>query len=174
MADPTDELEKALRDSDDCRRPSRIQRIIWLSEHTHLPSAIMGRIETLHLLQEARETFVDGHFSAALLLAISVINNSLIEELQLRGVIQTDPGLKSVLAKSEEQGIIPIGWFPPIRQLVSRRHSFVHFKEPGHEHGLSARIIQESSHPAHLLETDARDAIQFMYRVFRATLRETV
>jgi hypothetical protein len=32
--------------------------------------------------------------------------------------------------------------------------------------------MQDKTHPARLLETDAQDAIMFMYRVFRATLRE--
>jgi len=165
-------LDEALRASDDRRRPERIQRIVWLAEHEHLPSAIMGRTETLHLLREAREVFVDGHYAAALLLAISVINHSLIEELQLRDGVQGDPGLHKVLARSEDLNVLPVEWFAPIRQLVSRRHPFVHFKEPDHEHGLGARVMQEKTHPTRLLEQDARDAIMFMFRVFRATLRE--
>lgn len=132
----------------------------------------MGRTETLHLLREAREVFVDGHFAAALLLAISVINHSLIEELQLRNDIQGDPGLQKVLARSEELRALPAEWFDPIRQLVSRRHPFVHLKESDHEHGLGKRVIQEKVHPTRLLEHDARDAIMFMFRVFRATLRD--
>jgi hypothetical protein len=167
-----EKLDEALRASDDRRRPERIQRIVWLSVYESLPSAIMGRAETLHLLREAREVFVDGHYAAALLLAISVINHSLIEELQLRGSIKGDPGLHAVLTKSEELLVLPAEWFPPIRQLVSRRHPFVHFKEPDHEHALGARVMQERTHPARLLESDAQQALIFMYRVFRATLRE--
>jgi len=136
-----------------------------------LPSAIIGRTETMHLLQEARETFVDGHFAAALLLAVSVINHSLIEELQLRGIVKNDPGLAKVLAKSEEQNILPAEWLPAIRKIVSLRHPFVHFKEPDHEHGLGMRTINKKTHPAHLLEADAREAMKFMYGVFKATLR---
>lgn len=172
MASAAERLDEALRASDDRRRPERIQRILWLSEQEGLPSAIMGRAETLHLLREAREVFVDGHYAAVLLLAISVINHSLIEELQLRGSLQGDPGLNVVLTKSEELLVLPPEWFGPIRQLVSRRHPFVHFKEPDHDHALGARVMQEKTHPVRLLERDAQDAIVFMYRVFRATLRE--
>lgn len=167
-----EKLGEALSASDDRKRPERIQRIIWLAEHEHLPGAIMGRTETLHLLREARDVFVDGHYAATLLVAISVINHSLVEDLQLRNGIQGDPGLQKVLAKSEELRILPAEWFAPIRQLVSRRHPFVHFKEPDHEHGLGERGMQEKAHLAHLLEQDARDAIMFMFRVFRATLRD--
>ena len=167
-------LDEALRASDDRRRPERIQRIIWLADHDHLPSAIMGRTETLHLLREAREVFVDGHYAAALLLAISVINHSLIEELQLRKDIQGDPGLQKVLARSKDLRLLPDEWFTSIERLISRRHPFVHFKEPEHEHGLGTRVMKEGAHPARLLEQDARDAITFMFRVFRATLRAVV
>jgi hypothetical protein len=165
-------LENALRESDDRRRPERINRIVWAADHDDLPSVIIGRAETLHLLREARETFVDGHFAATLLLAISVINHSLIEELQIRGVLQGDPGLASVLAKSEELDIIPAEWLASIRKLVSRRHPFIHYKDPDHEHGLGARTSLEKRHPHSLVEADARDAIEFMYKVFRATLRD--
>ncbi|MFN3375891.1 MAG: hypothetical protein ACK40S_05005 [Burkholderiaceae bacterium] len=172
MTSTVERLDEDLRTSDDRRRPERIQRIVWLSEHDGLPSAIMGRAETLYMLREARDVFVDGYYAAALLLAISVINHSLIEELQLRGSLQGDPGLNAVLHKSEELQILPTEWFPPIRRLVSRRHPFVHFKEPDHKHALGARIRQEKTHPVRLLERDAQEAIVFMYRVFRATLRE--
>jgi hypothetical protein len=165
-------LDEALRASDDRSRLGRIKRIVWLSEHDYLPGAIMGRSETIHLLQEAREVFVNGHFAASLLLAMSVINHSLVEALQLRKIIQGDIGLQAVLAKSEELRVIPAEWFAPIRQLVSRRHPFVHFKKPDHEHNLGVRVMKEETHPDRLLEHDARNAIMFMYQVFRATLRE--
>ena len=132
----------------------------------------MGRTETLHLLREAREVFVDGHYVAALLLAISVINHSLIEELQLRDAIQGDPGLQKVLAESKGMKFLPEEWYPPIEQLVSRRHPFVHLKEPKYQHGLGMRVMKEGVHPTLLVEQDARDAIMFMFRVFRATLHE--
>lgn len=172
MTDPKEKLEMALRDSDDRRRPERVERIVWLSGHASLPSAIIGRAETLHLLREARETFVDGYFAATLLLAISVINHALIEELQLRGAVQGDPGLTSVLSKSEELGLIPAAWLPSIRKIVSRRHPFVHYKDHQHEHGLGFRVSMEKMHPASLVEADAYEAVDLMYKVFRATLRE--
>lgn len=166
------ELDEALKARDDRVRPERIQRIIWLAEHENLPSAFVGRTETLHLLREAREVFVDGYYAAALLLAISVINHSLIEELQFRDEIQSDPGLQTVLARSESLQIIPAKWFAPIKQLVARRHPFVHFKDSDHKHGLGVRVMHEKVHPTLLLEQDARDAVRFMFLVFRATLRE--
>lgn len=132
----------------------------------------MGRAETMQLLREAREVFIDGHFAASLLLAISVINHSLIEELQHRRTIQRDTGLSDVLHNSEKLRLLPKEWFAPLRQLIDRRHPFVHYKKSDHEHSLGARIALENTHPALLLEQDAHEAIVYMYRVFRATLRE--
>lgn len=172
MSDPVEKLEKVLRESDERRRPKRIERIVWLSKHNHLPNPIMGRVETLHLLEEASGTFIDGHFAAAFLLSISVINHSLIEELQLRGAIRGDPGLEKVVNESEKLEIVPVEWFPGIRRLVERRHAFAHFRAATHEHGLGMRSKREDCHSARLIEADAYDAMPMMYNVFRATLHE--
>ena len=172
MATVTERLDEALRQADDRSRSLRVERIIWLSGHGSLPSVIVGRTETLHLLTAAREVFVNGHFVATLLLAISVINHSLIEVLQLRGEIQNDPGLGPVLAKSEQLKLLPVEWFEPIKRLISRRHPFVHFKEPAHKHALGNRVFHEQKHPTVLIEQDAREAMVLMYDVFRSTLRE--
>ena len=45
MTTEIEKLTEALNASDDRRRPERIQRIIWLTEHENLPGAIMGRTE---------------------------------------------------------------------------------------------------------------------------------
>ena len=135
-------------------------------------ASLMGRAETLHLLLEAREVFVNGHFAATLVLAVAVIEHSLVEELQLRGSIKTSPPLGKVLAIAEEAKVLPSEWFSPIRTLVQRRNPFAHLKEPDHEHALGARIVLEGEHPSRLLEEDAKVAAIWMYKVFRATLRE--
>lgn len=157
---------------DDKRREARVQRIVWLSDHEHLPTVLMGRTETMHLLREARNVFVDGYFAAALLLAVSVINHCLVEELQLRDALKRDPGLEAVLLKCEELAVLPAHWFEPLRRLAARRHPFVHFKDPDHAHALGARVMLEGTPPAKLLQADAELAIEYMFNVFRATLRE--
>lgn len=167
-----EDLESALRAHDERTRDARMQRIIWLSDHEQLPSVLMGRAETMHLLQEARSVFVTGHLAATLLLAVSVINHCLVEELQLRGELNRDPGFETVLRKCETLAVLPKDWFEPLRQLAARRHPFVHFKEPEHEHALGARVMLEHSAPAQLMKVDAELAVEYMFKVFRATLRE--
>lgn len=169
-----EDLESALRDHDDRRRQAKMQRILWISEHERLPSVLMGRTETMHLLRETRSVFVDGHFAATLLLAISVINHCLVDELQLRGELRGDPGFESVLRRCEKLNVLPTDWIEPLRQLAARRHPFVHFKDAEHEHALGARVMLEHAPPLQLMKADAELAVEYMFKVFRATLREAV
>ena len=168
----TEKLGEALRQFDDRTRSSRAERIAWLSQYESLPPVLMGRAETLHLLREAREVFVNGHFAATLLLAVAVIEHSLVEELQLRGAIRASAPLGQVLVIAEGGSVLPPEWFPAIKTLVQRRNPFAHLKEPDHKHALGTRIVLESAHPTRLLEEDAKEAVIWMYKVFRATLRE--
>ena len=167
-----EKLEAALRRRDELQRKDRMERIIWLSNHECLPGVIIGRTETMHLLREARAVFVDGHFAATLLLAISVINHCLVEVLQLRDEIKGDPGFDAVLTRAEQLGVLPPDWFDPLRLLASRRHPFVHFKDSEHKHALGARVLLEQKTPAAILQTDAELAVEYMYLTFRETLRE--
>jgi hypothetical protein len=157
---------------DDHHRLKRIERAAWLSEHNKLPPAIPGRVETLYLLEEARQVFVDGYFAAALLLCLSVINHCLVEELQLRGAIKRDPGFEPMLKTSKDLGILQNDWYDTLSLLFARRHPFVHFKNPEHEHSLGARVVSEGVPPKQLMEEDAKSAMICMHQVFMATLHE--
>lgn len=177
---PTDpsilqKVSDALQQLDEKTRPQRVSRIDWLGNHERLPSAIMGRAETLQLLREAREVFINGHFAAALVIATAVIEHSIVEELHVRGLVKGKPTLSRVLEIAEEHAVLPADWFGPIRVLVNRRNPYAHFKLPGDDgqrHSLGARIMSEQQHPDSLLEDDACSALVWMYQVFRQTLRE--
>lgn len=132
----------------------------------------MGRTETMHLLNEAREVFVNGHFAAALFLAVAVVEHSLMEECQQRGLLRSSPPLGKLLKIAKDHGVVSEGTFMELQLLVFRRNPYAHLQEPGHEHGLGYRIRDEQRHPALILQQDAEMAIQLMYQVFRSTLRE--
>ena len=176
MPTPSSDLRKTLLSTiaalDERTRSDRAERVVWLSDHEGLPSAIMGRAETLHLLHEARAVFIDGHYAATLILALAVIEHSLVEELQRRSLVTSSPTLSQALATAELNNVLPTQWFAPIKLLSLRRNPFAHLKAAGHEHGLGARIRQEKTHPKLLLEQDAKDSVRWMYQVFRATLHE--
>jgi hypothetical protein len=136
----------------------------------------MGRTETVHLLEEARQVFVNGHFAATLMLAISVVEHCVVEECQLRGLFKKSPKKSSTLSRvlqiAQANTVLPIEWFPELELLVRRRNPFAHLKDPSHAHGLGRRARTEKRHPREILEADAELAVKYMYQVFHATLRE--
>jgi len=166
-----EDLLQALRQSDDERRPARADRIVWLSLHEPSVPVFMGRTETLQVLREAREAFIDGHFAAALLMAVSFIEHTLIEELQLLGHTKGSPALGKAIPMAKENKVFPADWLERAKTLSLRRNPFVHLKEGWHQHALGTRVRDERRHPASIMESDAKDAIDLMYNFFVATLR---
>jgi GR25 family glycosyltransferase involved in LPS biosynthesis len=131
----------------------------------------MGRTESLHLLSEAREVFVDGHFAATLLVALSFIEHTMVEELQELGHVTGSPTFSEALTISAAKLVFPADWLVRARTLSLRRNPFVHLKPAHQKHGLGVRVIEENRHPKTILEEDAKDSIDLMYNFFRATLR---
>jgi len=171
-APPPQSLLDRLAELDDEYRLSRAERIMTAGRYSNLPPAIMGRTETLHLLEETRLVYVNGHFAASLMLAVSVIEHCLVEECQLRGLFKESPPLSTVLKLANTHSVLPAEWFPELELLVKRRNPLAHLKRADHAHGLSHRMLKEKRHPYAILEQDAETAIMYMYRVFNATLRE--
>lgn len=165
-------LLQALKESDERRRVGRAERIVWLSLHESTPSAYGGRTETMQLLHEARETFVDGHFVAALLLAVFFIEHSLVEELQLHGLASGGVKLDTALSLAREHNLFPEDWLRRLDRLRLLRNPFAHRKNELHEHSMGARFRTLGKHPQKMLQEDAEDALDLMYSFFTATLRE--
>lgn len=165
-------LLRALEQFDLMTRDVRVERIEWLSLHSPTFPTVMGRAETLQLLREARESFVNGHFVASLVVALAFIEHSLVEELQLLKLTQGSPSFSDALSIAETEKIFPPDWLARARRLSLRRNSYAHLKQEAHSHTLGARIRQEKQHPNAIMETDAKDAIDLMYNFFVATLRE--
>jgi len=164
-------LLAALKVSDEQRRVGRAERIEWLALHAVNPPAVMGRTETMRLLGEARECFVGGHFIATLLVAMSFIEHTVVEELQALAYIKGSPTLGQALEVAESHKVFPADWLARAKVLSLRRNPFVHLKEAEHRHGLGMRIRDEKRHPTTILESDAKDAIDLLYNFFVATLR---
>ena len=165
-------LLDALEESDTRRRLKRAERIEWLALHEVSAPAILGRAETLRLLSEAREVYVDGHYVATLLLAVSFIEHALVEELQLLEYVKGSPSFSEAILIAEAKKVFPADWLVRAKKLSLRRNPFAHLKDEEHEHGLGVRIRSERQHPNAILESDAKDSIDLMYSFFTATLRE--
>jgi len=175
MGPPAEEsrqkLLQALSQSDAIRRDARADRIEWLSLHINIPSFIAGRAETLQLVEEARDTFVDGHFAATLMIAMAVIEHCVVEHLQIRRLIGASPSFSTALNRASENRLFPPDWIERATRLSQRRNPYAHLKDEDHPHALGARIQSENRHPRSIMEGDAKDALELMSNIFIATLR---
>ena len=167
-------LIQALEASDQRRREHRAGRIEWLALYEVSPPVVIGRTETIHVLREAREVFVDGHFVAALMMAMSFIEHTIVEELQLLGHVSGSLTFAQAIETAREKKVFPSDWLVRAKTLSLRRNPFVHLKQGNHPHTLGMRIRHEKKHPEAIVEADAKDAIELMYNFFIATLRECV
>lgn len=167
-----EKLLEALETYDTQTRKARAERIQWLSLHSPTLPVVMGRTETLHLLGEARQSFINGHFIAALLVSMACIEHCIVEELGLLGLIQKSPFFSEAIKIATKNKVFPPDWLKRAERLSLRRNPFAHLKEPDHRHALGARIREEQKHPQTIVEADAKDAVSLMYDFFVATLRK--
>ncbi|MES2635053.1 MAG: hypothetical protein V4669_18950 [Pseudomonadota bacterium] len=165
-------LMKALEESDVARRKGRAERIEWLSLHNSRPGAIFGRTETMRILDEAPDAFVDGYFVGALLLATSFIEHALAEELQDRGLAERSPNFAEAVTLCREHGLFAPEWLDRTDALRIMRNPYAHLKQPSHPHTMGNRYRSLKAHPLRMLEADAKEALELMFFFFRATLRQ--
>lgn len=167
------QLLQTLERVDNENRRARAERVEWLALHEPVSvGAIMGRSETMQLLSEARAVFINGHFVATLIIAMSFVEHTIVEELQLLGHVNGSPQFGSALITAEQHKTFPKDWLSRAKALSLRRNSFVHLKDPSNDNGLGVRIRHEQRHPLLILEEDAKDAMDLLYNFFVATLRE--
>lgn len=162
----------ALEESDKLRRDARADRLEWLSLHNVTAPMVVGRAETLRLLEEAKCCFVDGHFVAALMIAMAFIEHTIVEDLQTLGHVKDSPRMSVAIELAKEKKTFPPDWLERAKKLTLRRNPFAHLKKSGHTHSLGTRIMEEGRHPIAIMESDAKDAMDLMYNFFTMTLRE--
>src|SRR5690242_10703303 len=75
-----EKLRIALEQSDELRRPDRVERLRWLSQFPSPAGVVVWQnIDTAHVMQEARECFLNGHYIATVLLATAFIEHVLAD-----------------------------------------------------------------------------------------------
>lgn len=164
-------LLKALEQSDELRRSERADRIIWLSQHNMRPEAFMGPVDTMTILNEAQESFIDGHFIGAILLAAAFIEHTVVDELIEKK--KAKPGVQFVeaLRLAGDHNLLPADLLNRAEALRARRNPFAHRKSPDHAHSFGNRFLARKVHPRVILEEDAQEALSLMYAIFRETLK---
>jgi hypothetical protein len=168
--DRRSQLFAAIEKHDAARRDGRVERIIWLSDHEFSPGVVMGRVDTMSLMREAREAFVDGHYIATLVLAMGFIEHTLVEYVVEMGLPQPRT-MQQLLQVCSEHALFPADWIERTDKLRLYRNPFAHLKQEDHEDTLFTRYREKGVPPAVVLEADAKEALALLYQYFRATLK---
>ncbi|CAD0340754.1 hypothetical protein ABQZ99_012440 [Xanthomonas hortorum pv. vitians] len=164
-------LTEALARADDSSRADRVDRIEWLAQHYFHPGAVMGDLTILQMLEEARLCFVSGHFVGALLLATSFVEHTLSEELESLAPAQERHTFELMIKAGRQHLSLPNDLFDRTDRLRQLRNPFTHRKAANHPDAFGTRFLAKKVHPATILESDAKLAMEVMYEWFRRTLR---
>ncbi len=153
------------------RRPERADRVQWLSKH-HIPLGIVvGPMDTMAAIGEARDCFVEGHYIASLLLSVAVIEHILADSLVERGLANYGVTFIDAIKIAGDANIFTSEMLSRVDHLREIRNPFTHRKSPKHQHSFGNRFLTEKVHPKAILERDAKDALGLMYTFFHSTLK---
>lgn len=150
---------------------ARIERLMWLQEHTpqfEHGFLFRGGQMGLQLWEEARYCFVEGQYLATTILSLSFIEYQLsgimygagVDEAEDYTAFKTiDKAYKMQLITSEERDLL--------HKVRKRRNPIAHFQSPLDEYTLSRRAVSENSQPEKILEGDAEDALMAVFSVIK-------
>lgn len=162
-------LIQALEYSDKERREERAERIRWISQFA-IDGILIGKVEVMSLLNEARGTFIDGHYIATLLIATAGIEHVISENLLKKVKCKKRLALDSALLMAEENALFSVKLLADADRLRLLRNSFTHLKSDAHKHNLSNRFKERQCHPRAILEEDAKQSLVTMYDFLREVL----
>jgi len=165
------DLLHALEAYDAKQREQRAERIEWLADHEFSVGVVMGRMDTMALMREARECFVDGHFIGSLMLSMAFIEHTVVEELTLLGHAKPGIQFQKALSIAGDQKVFDADWLDATRGLTQHRNPFAHLRDAKDVHTYGQRFRKSGKHPSVVLEADAKSALALVYKFFRATLR---
>lgn len=157
--------EAALENRDLETRSKRASRVRWLNRV--VPSGGMGMSsDTWFVFDEARFTFIDGHFVGAIVLTAAFAEHWMVGELEARGFQKKAArGLHSCIACARREALWPEFLLDRLDYLRRIRNPFVHLKESGHEHSLTHRSWNNGLQPQEVAEADARHAIETILKL---------
>ena len=168
---PKADLLRALTVSDEHRRWGRADRILWVSAIRPQLGAAVGPLDTMTILNEARDCFIEGHHIATVLLATAFIEHILMDELSERELGRPRTFSAAVNAATENR-LFPDELLSQTRDLSLIRNAFTHRKASDDPNGFGYRFQTRRVHPTRILEEDAKQSLVLMYEYFRLTLKE--
>nr|WP_312475955.1 hypothetical protein [Achromobacter ruhlandii] len=167
-------LIDAISRADKSSQSARADRTEWLAQHISYPGAVLGDMAVLHMMEEARQCFVSGYFVGAILLATSVLEQTLSEELEGAVPEQERRTFERMIKLARQHLSLPSDLLDDTDRVRALRNPFTHRKANGHPHSFGTRFLVAKVHPIIILEADAKLAMAVMYEWLRRTLRRFV
>lgn len=171
LNDAHDSLVAALKWFDDEYRDERANRVKWASCVQFQPALVSGPLDTMRVLEEARQSFVNGQYIAVQLLAAAFIEHALVDELTERGLAKPGISFKQAIGIAKEASAFAVELLSKAERVRQLRNPFTHRKGDSHPHSLGTRFMEQQRHPTSILEDDAKFAMEAMYAFFRAVAR---
>lgn len=162
--------EAALERAEKASLPARAARVRWLSRVIPKNTGFVMPFETHLVFEEAKSSFVYGHFVATIVLAASFIDHWLAAGLARRG-FEMSRGLAASIKIAREKRLISPILLDKADRLRLIRNPFAHLKPLGHQHSISQRIAGALANPTVVLEDDAKEALIAMYGIAVYALR---
>jgi len=160
-------LESSLLRYDRESFPDRLERLKFVDNIFPKGfSWLSFSLERQIVFGEARNCFIDGQFSAVILLAVSYIEHVLSSQLREKGFSkEADRGLKSIIKclKDQKSTLTPI--LGKIDYLREVRNPFAHSKPVDDNSQLIHRSLAKKKSFETILESDAREALSIMFTV---------
>lgn len=123
-------------------------------------------METHYVFEEAKSTFVYGHFVAAIVLAAAFIEHWFFAHLAARGYKKEgSKGLAASIQCARDHKLVPLFLLDKADHLRLIRNTFVHLKSFENMHNIGQRSVNQRKRPEHLIEQDAKEALTIMYGV---------
>jgi len=150
---------------------AKVERLRWLQRVFPRGSALFVGLEPYLVFEEAKMTFLDGHFVGTLLLAFSFIEHVFAGILRARGFdSQARGGMKTIIKCLRANSLADAFLLDRAERLRRSRNPFVHLKpfdSTASESTLMNRSFSMGQDPFAAVEADARDALTLMYQVAR-------
>lgn len=172
--DKLDACFEALRSSDSRTISQRVDRMLAMSLYVE-DGSFYGVDEPLVLMEDARVSYINGCFVAALISAMSSIEHMLLYEINARGIAYFKPEKRDSISNTLKLlGLKTVGDEELIEELVGLnniRNAYVHPKEESNLFRRVNRAKAAGVTPNDISKQDAESAIKVMYKVFDLTTK---
>jgi len=163
-------LIAALVQSDELRRSERADRILWLSKYQIPLGIVVGQMDAMAVIGEARDCFIEGHYIASLLMCVAFIEHTITDTLVEHDLAKYGINLSEAIKVAGNAGLFPLDMLSRADRLRDIRNPFTRRKNPNHRHTFGNRFHEERVHPQIILERDAKEALELMYAYYHSSL----